>query len=61
MNFIAKDAATLDQDDVAVDVWTAHRNAARIVRFPTAQAGWYRSLLGPRVTLRPGASRGSAS
>ena len=64
MNSNSSDAATLEQDDVAVDVWMAHRNAARTARFSTAQAWpaeWHRSLLGPRVTLRAGASRGSVS
>ena len=50
---IAKDAAaTLAQDDVPVDVRTAYRAVARLARDRTTQAwpaGWYRSLMGPRV------------
>ena len=49
---IARDASALDQLEVAVDVRTAHRAAARLARAKTIAAwppGWYRTLMGQRL------------
>ena len=49
---IAKEAGSLDQTSVPVDVQTAHRAAARVARARTVQAwpaGWFRRLMGSRL------------